>query len=186
MRNRHISNNIRLVLDLIDYPHLYSDKSFILFLDFYKAFDTIEHHFIFSALKKFGFGNYFIKTIKTLYFNGNCSIKLRTGTSLRFNLNRGIRQGCPISPYLFLLCSQLLADSIKQSTLRGITVADNIITISQLADDTTLFFKDAEEIPKAINIISIFSKASGLHLNMNKCELLSLSSVIYHLFVVFL
>ncbi len=79
-----------------------------------------------------------------------------------------------ISPYLFLLCSQLLADSIKQSTSRGITVANNIITISQLADDTTLFFKDAEEIPKAINIISIFSKASGLHLNMNKCELLSL------------
>ncbi len=139
MRNRHISNNIRLVLDFIDYPHLYSDKSFILFLDFHKAFDTVEHHFIFSALKKFGFGNYFIKTIKTLYFNGNCSIKLRAGTSPRFNLNRGIRQGCPISPYLFLLCSQLIADSIKQSTLRGITVADNIITISQLADDTTLF-----------------------------------------------
>ncbi len=79
-------------------------------------------------------------------------------------------------PYFSLpvLCSQLLADSIKQSTLRGITVADNIITISQLADDTTLFLKDAEEIPKAIIIISIFSKASGLHLNMNKCELLSL------------
>ncbi len=75
---------------------------------------------------------------------------------------------------LFLLCSQLLADSIKQSTLRGITVADNIITISQLADNTTLFLKDAGEIPKAINIIRIFSKASGLHLNINKCELMSL------------
>lgn len=57
-----------------------------------KAFDTLEHYFIFSALKKFGFSNYFIKTIKTLYFN-NCSIKLHSGTSPRFNLNRGIRQG---------------------------------------------------------------------------------------------
>ncbi len=93
--------------------------------------------------REFGFGNYFIQTIKTLYFNGNCSIKLRAGTSPRFNLNRGITQGCPISPYLFLLCSQLLADSINQSTLRGITVADNIITISQLADDTTYDTKNA-------------------------------------------
>ncbi len=87
MRNRHISNNISLVLDFIDYPHLYSDKSFILFLDFHKAFDTVEHHFIFSALKKNGFGNYFIKTIKTLYFNGNCSIKLGAGTSPGFRVN---------------------------------------------------------------------------------------------------
>ncbi len=77
-------------------------------------------------------------------------------------------------PYFSLLCSQLLADSIKQSTLRGITAADNIITISQLADHTTLFLKDAGEIHKAINIIRIFSKASGLHLNINKCELMSL------------
>lgn len=44
MRCRHISNNIRLVLDLIDYPDLYSDEAYILFLDFRKAFDKIEHN----------------------------------------------------------------------------------------------------------------------------------------------
>lgn len=76
MRNRHISNNICLVLDLVDYPHLYPDESFILFLDFHKAFDTIEHHFIYSALNKFGFGDFFINSIKTLYYDANCSIKL--------------------------------------------------------------------------------------------------------------
>lgn len=139
MRNRHISNNICLVLDLVDYPHLYPDESFILFLDFHKAFDTIEHHFIYSALNKFGFGDFFINSIKTLYYDANCSIKLRNGTSPRFNLSRGIRQGCPISPYLFLLCSQLLADHVKQSPLRGITAVGSEIIISQLADDTTLF-----------------------------------------------
>lgn len=47
MENRHISNNIRLVLDILDYPEYIQNDSFILFLDFYKAFDSIEHEFIF-------------------------------------------------------------------------------------------------------------------------------------------
>ncbi|KAF7640971.1 hypothetical protein LDENG_00002500, partial [Lucifuga dentata] len=76
MAKRHISNNIRLVLDLLDYPELN-----------------------------------FCKTIKTLYANGNCSIKLKYGTSPRFALSRGIRQGClfPHIYFYFLLSSlQLL------------------------------------------------------------------------------
>lgn len=56
MNNRHISNNIKLVLDLLDYSDVISDDRWILFLDFYKAFDSVEHQFIFSALEKFGFG----------------------------------------------------------------------------------------------------------------------------------
>lgn len=60
MRNRHISNNIRLVLDILDYSDLITEDSFILFLDFYKAFDTVEHQFLFHSLEKFGFGDFFL------------------------------------------------------------------------------------------------------------------------------
>ncbi len=55
LKNRHISNNIRLVLDLLDYSELVKDDSYMLFLDFYKAFDSIEHDFIFKTLEKCGF-----------------------------------------------------------------------------------------------------------------------------------
>ncbi len=141
MKNRHIANNIRLVLDVLDYSHLISDQSFILFLDFYKAFDTLEHSFIFLSLKRFGFGSFFCNTVRTLYCNANSSIKLKHGTSSRFDIKRGIRQGCPISPYLFLLAAQLLAEQVKQSNLTGISIAGREVIISQLADDTTLFKK---------------------------------------------
>ncbi len=53
-KGRLIHNNIRLVLDLIDYGHLIKDDGFVLFLDFYKAFDTVEHEFILHAIKCFG------------------------------------------------------------------------------------------------------------------------------------
>ena len=137
-------------IDLLDYSELITDNSYILFLNFYKAFDSVEHQFIFNSLEKFGFG-----------------------TTPRFDIKRGIRQGCPISPYLFLLVTQLLATHIKSSALKGITIVDREIVISQLADDTTIFLKDSTQVPHALNIISVFSKASGLFLNVNKCELMA-------------
>lgn len=71
--HRRIANNIRLVSDVIDYADLCNDDSFILFLDFCKAFDTIEHNFIFQALEKFLFSPHFWAAIKTMYKNTNCS-----------------------------------------------------------------------------------------------------------------
>lgn len=176
MKNRHIENNIRFVLDILDYPELVHDNGFILFLDIYKAFDMVEHKCIFQSLDKFGFGNFFTSVIKTLYQNGNSSLKLRNGSSPRFGLCRGIRQGCPVSPYLFLLVAQLLADYIKSGPLKGITLADKVVTLTQLADDTTLFLKDENQISLAIKEISTFSKAYGLSLNLKKCELMAIKN----------
>ncbi len=178
LNKRHIVNNIRLILDLLDYSDLIQEDSFILFLDFYKAFDSLEHQFIINSLEKFGFGDMFCRVIKTLYNNGSASIKLKNGTSPRFSLSRGVRQGCPISPYLFLLCVQLLSTFVCESSIRGIRIADREIFMSQLADDTTLFLRDASQIPIAINYIKLFSKASGLNLNIGKCELMSIKDCI--------
>lgn len=66
MNNQHIVTN-RLVLDLLDYSYLIDSGGFILFLDFHKAFDSIEHNFILKALQKCSFGPFFCTTIRTLY-----------------------------------------------------------------------------------------------------------------------
>ncbi len=110
MKGRHISSNIRLVIDLVQYSNLLNGDPLILFLDFRKAFDTVSHNFIFDSLKFFGFRQYFIKSVKTMYCGSNSSIKLANGTSPRFEINRGIRQGCPISAFLFLVVAQVLSN----------------------------------------------------------------------------
>ena len=71
MRKRHNSNNIRLVIDIIDYSFLCPDDSFFFLLDFYKAFDTVEHNFIFQTIEKFGFGDLFCKAVRTMYSKVN-------------------------------------------------------------------------------------------------------------------
>lgn len=141
MKDRSIHNNIRLVIDLLDYNHLIEDDGFILFLDFYKAFDSIEHPFIFQCLKLLGFGNKFRATIESLYDNSNSSISLPSGTSPRFAIKRGVKQGCPISPFLFRIATEMLSIFIKNSDIAPLNVMGLPVVISQLADDTTIFMK---------------------------------------------
>lgn len=63
-KNRHITNNVRLVLDLLDYADAIPSQALALFLDFYKAFDTIEHSFLLKTLRVFGFGDPFINIVE--------------------------------------------------------------------------------------------------------------------------
>lgn len=173
MKNRSIHNNIRLILDIIDYSDMIENEGFILFLDFFKAFDTLEHNFLFQSLEYFGFGNGFCNFVKTCYKDINSVVALPSGTTTHFPIQVGVRQGCPISPYLFILAVEMLAIHIKNYTeLTALRVLDTDIVISQLADDTTIFLKDKHQIPVAIKGIEMFSKASGLCLNITKCELM--------------
>uniref|UniRef100_A0A669EBX3 Reverse transcriptase domain-containing protein n=1 Tax=Oreochromis niloticus TaxID=8128 RepID=A0A669EBX3_ORENI len=174
IKGRSIHNNIRLILDLIDYNYLIENQGFVLFLDFYKAFDMIEHEFMFQALDLFGFGGNFINLIKLLYRDTNSSVCLPRGTSQRFRICRGIKQGCPISPLLFIAATEMLSILIKNAEFGKISILGKELSISQLADDTTIFLNNLNEIPKILQIIETFSKASGLKLNLNKCEILPL------------
>ncbi len=142
-----------------------------MFIDFYKAFDTVEHSFIFEALSRFGFGRSFINMIRTLYNGINSSVSLASSTSPRFPVGRGIRQGCPISPFLYLLAAELLSLHIKHSNLEGINIGENTLIISQLADDTCLFHKDDSQVSVALSHFNLFSKASGLVVNSKKCDI---------------
>ena len=174
LKGRLIHNNIRLVLDLLDYSQIVQESGFILFLDFYKAFDSVEHPFILKTLYHFGFGNRFIDVIGMLYNGINSSVSLGNGTCSRFEIKRGIRQGCGSSPLLFIMVAEMLSILIKNGHIEGLNVMDKQIVISQLADDTTLFLKNEDQIPLALQSIHQFSKASGLQLNLNKCEILTL------------
>ncbi len=175
MKNRHISNNIRLIFDLLYYSDQIESGALILFVDFCKAFDTIEHGFLLHSLNVFGFGNNFIDIIEMFYNDINSSIILNTGTSKRFGIHRGVRQGCPSSPFLFLLVAELLSIQIlNNQSILGLQIFDREIKISQLADDTALFFKDnirtlfCNPVPTALDCISKFTKSFGLKLNLHK------------------
>ena len=87
----------------------------MIFIDFHKAFDSLEWNFIFSCLEAFGFGPEFIWWVRTLYHNiESCVINNGLATDF-FSLERGVRQGDPLSPYLFVVAVETLALAIRQN-----------------------------------------------------------------------
>lgn len=77
-------------------------EGFFHFLDFNKAFDSVEHPFVFNTLNYFGFGHKFIHSIGVLYNDTNSSATLEHGTCSTFGVSWGVRQGCNSSLLLFI------------------------------------------------------------------------------------
>lgn len=172
VKGRNIHNHTRLILDMLDYRDYINTDSLVLFIDFFKAFDTVEHPFLLKTLHFLGFGANFCNIVEMLYTDISSSVSLNPGVTPRFKVLRGIRQGCPISPKLFILATQLTLLINNSSDIQGITIFNKEFKISQFADDTSIFLRDKLMVDKTLNTISIFSKASGLSLNIKKCELL--------------
>ena len=175
IKDRYIGENIRTIEDLMHYTSLRKVPGILALVDFEKAFDTIEWSFLFETLAKFNFGQNFIKWIKLLYTNISSYVSNNGYISNFFTLSIGIRQGCPISALLFILVAEILAISIRTDiNIKGITIDDKHFKIGQLADDTTLFLSDIESLRRAVVKFNSFGKLSGLKLNLEKIEIVSL------------
>ena len=102
---RYIGQNIRLLSDIMEFSDSKKIQGILLFVDFEKAFDTLKWSFILKTLEAFNFGDNFKKWVSVLYNNAQSSIMNGGFMTNYFEISRGVRQGCPLSPSLFILCS---------------------------------------------------------------------------------
>ena len=181
IKGRFIGHNLRLIQDIIDYSTEHKHDGVLLFLDFQKAFDSVEWDFLFKTLEQFNFGPDFLRWIKIMYTKPTLRIKNNGWLSDSFQTSRGIRQGCPISALLFILVVEIMAVKLKSDPdLKGMEIKlkdkRRIITLSQYADDSTLVLDDITQIRRAIDILTEFGEVAGLKLNLGKTEALLLNS----------
>ena len=173
IKGRYMGTNIRLVSDVIDYYDMIEKSGLLLMLDFKKAFDSLEWNFLFKTLKLFNFGPSFIRWINTIYTLPEACIKNNGYLSESFSIHRGIRQGCPVSALIFVLCVEILGIEIRQHTgLKGFNLGNPVkqIKVIQYADDGIIFINDKHEMCCALSILNKFGKFAGTVLNTAKCE----------------
>ena len=109
---------------------------------------------------------------KLFYFNISRCIQNNGWSSEVFSSSRRVRQGCPLSPYLFILCAKVLANAVmKDENIRGINIANVECKFSQYADDTTMIL-DGSELSLSRNFLLLdnFAISSGLKINYKKNE----------------
>ena len=174
LKGRFIGENIRLIDSVINFTAAKNIPGLLVFLDFEKAFDTVEWPFIQKTFQHFNFGPSIISWIKLFYHDIETCILNNGWSSNFFKLERGVRQGCPLSPYLFILCAEVLADAIRNdNNIKGITVDGQEIKISLYADDTTLILDGSRaSFQNSLQVLEPFSLISGLRLNYKKTEVL--------------
>ena len=179
IKGRYIGENIRLISEVLDYVNESNIPALMFFSDFEKAFDSIDHDFIYKTLNHFNFGKYIIQWTRLFYTDAKSCILNNGHMTDFFNIQRGVRQGCPLSPYLFIICIELLSYSISTNiNIKGINFEGNEIKSSLFADDATFMLDGSKQSFEAlINTMDNFSNVSGLKLNSLKCNVLRSGSL---------
>ena len=172
--SRFIEENTRLLNDTITYTEAEQLPGLLIIVDYAKAFDTIEWKFIDEVLKIFGFGINFSNWIKLLRNKSESRIEQNGFFSSNVKLSRGCRQGDPISPYVFVLCAEILSHVIREKNdIKGIMVYDKEVKLSQYADDTTIYLRgDRESLCGVMRVLDWFKKISGLAINRDKTSVI--------------
>ena len=154
---RYIGENIRIIYDIISYTDYKNIPGILLFIDFEKAFDCVSHDFLWNVLQFFNYGDTIIKWVKLLYADSTSSVLINGCLTSRFDIKRGCRQGDPLSPYLFLLCAEILGMLVRKSQkIKGIVIENKEYRILQYADDTVLFLDSTESLHYALELLDFF------------------------------
>lgn len=168
---RYIGDNIRNIQALLDFTQETGRSGLFVSLDFAAAFDSLDHSFLFKALDSFQLGETFLEWIKLLYHSSESCVLNCGSSSGWFPFSRGVRQGCPISPFLFVLAVEKLAEVIRgDPNIKGIDLLDTHTKILQFADDSSLFLQDEASLLRALQTLEHFKSVSGLGLNLAKSQ----------------
>ena len=150
----------------------------VLQIDFEKAFDTINWDFIDKSLCNYNIGISFRKWVKILYTNSKSAVMNNGNFTQFFHLQRGVRQGCPLSAFLFLLVVELLANRIRASNkIKGIKLQNGVLKVSQMADDATIFLSSIDEVTPLLAVLETFAMCSGLKTNVEKTKVYPINNI---------
>jgi hypothetical protein len=170
-RNYSTVDHIHAINQLLEKSHEYNTPVCLLFIDFKKAFDSVEFNAIWTALEHYGVDSSTISIIKSLYSAGTSSISIGQSTA-KFDVQRGVRQGDALSPLIFNICLQYAMDQIDWQN-DGLNIDGNRLRYLAYADDVTLIAQRPKKLQQMGSKVATECAKIGLQINFKKTEWLA-------------
>ncbi|GJR86161.1 RNA-directed DNA polymerase, eukaryota [Tanacetum coccineum] len=175
---RQILDGPFIINDLLSWCKHNNKQTMVFKVDFAKAYDSVRWDYLDDVLRSFGFGSKWCSWIKGSLTSGMASILVNGSPTSEFQFYRGLKQGDPLAPYLFILIMESLHLSFSRvvdaGIFKGIKI-DNSVTISHLfyADDAVFIGEWSQDnLNRILNVLHCFHLASGLRINVKKSHLL--------------
>jgi hypothetical protein len=181
LRRRSIQDCLAWSFEYLHLCHASKKPIIILKLDFAKAFGTIEHEAILQVMEHMGFNQTCLGWTREILSSGTSSILLNGISGKQFTCKRGVRQGDPLSPLLYVFGSDLLQSVINELMSQGLLhmpIATNDVDfpIVQYADDTLLIMPaDISQVRALKNALHRYSLSTGLRINYGKSQLIPIN-----------
>lgn len=178
IKNRCSGDNMRRLIHLIHKSKSSLDPVAAFSLDAEKAFDWVEWGFLMPALLRFGMGPGFCRWVKTIYSSPRAAVLTNGLVSDFFHLSRGTRQGCSLSPLLFMIFLEPLALAIHANTdIRGVHAGGAEHKLFLYADNILAVLTDPmQSLPALLTCVESYSRLSGYKINWYKSEGMLLSA----------
>ena len=153
-----------------------SETGYLVLLDQTKAFDRVNHEYLFTTLEHLGIKGDFLEVIKIMYKDITSQVIINNALTEKIKIERGVRQGCPLSMLLFVLASIPLIEMTKDNRkIEGYkTKGNSQIKIQSYADDNTFLIKYPVEYKEILKTYRKHSLASGAEINDQKTEIFRL------------
>ena len=144
------------------------------FIDFAKAFDCVDHNKLWKILQEMGIPDYLTCLLRNLYAGEEVTVRTGHGTTDWFQIGKGVRQGCILSPCLNLYAEYIMRNAGLEEAQAGIKIAGRNINNLRYADDTTLMAESEEELIKSLLMkVKEESEKVGLKLNIQKTKIMA-------------
>ena len=169
------------LLNVISHSKRSQTPLFLISTDIRKAFDTVPYEGVLFALKSIGFNERSIALIRAIQQGTECSVRVSESSAVPFPLKRGVKQGCPLSPLLFVLFMDIYLKHLHQSgdgypfLFQSGSVppsAGSTLTVpgGAFADDLVLLSNSHAGLSRMLEGLDSFLGSFGMHLNWAKCE----------------
>jgi len=147
---------------------------YMCFIDFQKAFDSVQHERLWWAMLDMGFPSHLVQLLSSLYKNQKASVRIAGVLSEWFSIQKGVRQGCILSPYLFNIVSETVMRKALENYRGGVTIGGRRITNLRYADDIVLLASSVAELQELVDRITNVGKEYNLRINASKTKTMAI------------